>query len=175
MIEIEEQIKKGLANSQKEKTFIDKILAKDDVDQMRLLIRKDRLTREDLLDILFLMTSTESKLLNYNDWERYIVLKFFVWIREFCKIAEQLYDYQEEMFKETNEDKEIKLQFDNNLRLVEHMIKFLIDLYLNIGHTTLSKDGMLILEIIRNKYELKYDYQGLHSTNPKEERKGLIT
>lgn len=161
---IEEQIARGLGARNAEKTFIDKILAKEDNDKLRILIKKDRLTRQDLLEILFLMTSTEAKLLNLKEWDRYIILKFFVWIREFCKVAEQLYDYQEKI---QTDDKEIITQFDNNLKLAEHMIKFLIDLYLNITHTTLSLNGALIFEIIRNKYELTYSYNGLHGEAPK--------
>lgn len=159
----EQNLQKGLFASPGEKTFVDKVLAKDDIDKIRVLIKKTRLDRTDLLEILYLLSSSESKLLNYGEWDRYVILKFFVWIREFVKICEQLYDYQEDL-----EDKKIKLSkrteqmFDNNMRLMEHNIKFLVDLYLNIGRTSLSIGATGLLEILKNKYEISYPQQQIN-------------
>lgn len=166
----------------KDKSFLDKLLAKEDVDRLRELTKKPKLCREDLLELLYLLTSTESKLLNLGEWDRYIMLKFFVWIREFIKIAELLYDYQDDLkrkehlcntCKKYNDDVKNKctcITFTpsaqltprckqllyNNERLIEHNAKFLIDLYLNIGRTTLSLGGTGFLETLKNKYELVY-------------------
>lgn len=80
-----------------EKTYVDKILAKEDIQAIRELIKKSKLTRSELLELLYLISATESKLVNYSAWDRYVVLKFFVWIREFIKAAELLYDYQDDL------------------------------------------------------------------------------
>ena len=62
-----------------EKTYIDKLLSKDSVEQIKNLIKKDKLTRQDLLELLYLLSSPEIKLLNYSSWERYVMSKYFVW------------------------------------------------------------------------------------------------
>jgi len=154
----EQQLSKGMFNSDKEKTFIDKLLAKEDVNRIRELIRKSRLNREDLLEVLYLISGNEAKLLNYSEWDRYVVLKFFVWIREFIKAAELLFDYIDHL-EDLDEpvDKDMEQLLDNCQRLIEHNAKFLIDLYLNIGRTSLSIGATGIMEMLKNRYELYYD------------------
>lgn len=153
----EQQLSNALFGQQSEKTFIDKILARQDVDALRELIKKPKLTRADLLEILYLLSGAEAKLLNYGEWDRYVILKFFVWIREFIKVAELLYDYQEELEKKNPELSErTRRLLDNNERLIEHNAKFLIDLYLNIGRTSLSIGATGMMELLKNKYEVVY-------------------
>ena len=115
---IESQISKSMFSKEREKSFIDKILAKDNIESIRTLIKKKELVREDLLEILYLLGSEEIKLLNFSEWERHIVLKLFVWIREFCKAAEILYDYEDSLKKDPSKlEKETQELFNNNKRM----------------------------------------------------------
>lgn len=187
---LEQNLQNSLFSPQSEKTYIDKILARKEVDEIRTLIKKPKLKREELLEILYLISGTESKLFNFGEWDRYVILKFFVWIREFIKIAELLYDAQDELDKKedtcmscklaikdikkegltkctcddqipsTSLSKRTRRLFDNNERLIEHNAKFLIDLYLNIGRTSLSIGATGLLELLKNKYEVVYPNQG---------------
>ena len=97
MPNFEEELQKGFFSHNNEKSFIDKLLAKEESNRIRELIRKEKLGRSDLLELLYLLSGTEAKLLNYGPWDRYVILKFFVWIREFTKIAEMLYDYKDDL------------------------------------------------------------------------------
>lgn len=154
---IENSINKALFSQNSEKTFIDKILARQDVERVRDLIKKDELNRQDLMEILNMLSSVETKLLNYGEWDRYIMAKYFVWIRDFVKTAEQLYDYEADLEKEKYDlDKETKQLFNNAKRNISHNIKFLVDLYFNLARTTLSLGGTGILELLKNKYEIFY-------------------
>lgn len=198
MENFEQQIQKAMFSPTSEKTFIDKILARSDVDAIRKIISKPRLKREELLELLYMLGGVESKLYNYSEWDRYIILKFFVWIREFVKIAELLYDYQDELRKKENtcvtckkfiklgeeekdQDKKCKCDppvaeqvltdrtkrlLENNERLIEHNIKFLVDLFLNIGRTTLSIGATGFMELLKNRFEVDYrTSQNLTQTN----------
>ena len=195
----EEQVGANLFKGSVEKSFVDKILAKEDADALRQLIKKPRLTRKDLLEILYLLSGNESKLVNYTEWDRYIVLKYFVWIREFVKITEMMFDYWERLkitklpkslqaeankndgWVETNaveeckdlnnEDKQTWIMLDNNQRLMEHNVKFLIDLYMNIARTSLSVGATGFLEILTSKYEMTYP-NGMPGQIAPEEKKG---
>lgn len=183
----EKKIQESLFNPQTEKTYIDKVLARQDVEAIRALVKKPKLVREEVLEILYLLTSVESKLLNFSEWDRYVQLKFFVWIREHAKIFEQLYDYQDDLRRKTHtcaschniqkehreSEKEeyceckkfipsivlskrtLQLLY-NNERMIEHNTKFLVDLYLNIGRTSLSLGATGIMELLKQKYELAY-------------------
>lgn len=207
---IEQELARAIFNNPQEKTFIDKIFAKDDVTSVRELIKKPRLTREQLLELLYLLSANETKLLNYSAWDRYIALKFFVWIREFIKVAELLYDYKDYLLFQENICKECKgyiekepiltyawstkkidkcvcekprRQFltdrtkkylENCERLIEHNAKFLIDLYFNIGRTTLSLGATGFIETLKNKYEISYPQMSNVNTPIENERKGIF-
>jgi len=178
----EQNLQKGMFQGTSEKTFIDKILAREDVNAIKILIKKNNLTREELLEILYLVVGTESKLLNYGEWDRYVILKFFIWLREFVKVTEILFDYIDYIERKSNECQKChklvkgvkdackckeprilfhvqhrtKVLIGNIMRMMEHNVKFLIDLYLNIGRTSLSVGATGMLEILKNKYEVDY-------------------
>lgn len=176
----EQEIQNKLFSHNSEKTFIDKILAKDDVDKIRKIIKKSVLCREDILEILYLLTGVESKLVNYGHQDRYIILKYFVWLREFVKIAEGLYDYESDLKRraEDNEyhlSKETEKLLENCRRIIEHNIKFLVDLYLNIARTTLSLGGTGLLEILKNKFEFSYPNQNdINTPRPENQNKKMF-
>lgn len=160
----EQELQKGLGTKERERSFIDKVLAKEDVNAIRELIKKKELKREELLEILYLISATESKLVNYSEWDRYVILKFFVWIREFIKIAEILYDYEDHI-KSDNKilTDRAKRLLKNNSLLIQHNAKFLIDLYLNISRTSMSVGASGFIELLKNKYEVVYPNQPLAS------------
>jgi hypothetical protein len=201
MSEFESEIAKKMFSNTTEKTFIDKVLSKEDGERIRDLIKKPHLNRSEILEILYMLGSQESKLMNYSDNDRYVILKFFVWIREFVKITELLFDFRDDlmikdstcsvckkMFKEwvdTNdkckcsEPKPLssltprarKLLF-NVERHIEHITKFLVDLYLTICRTTMSLGATAFMELTRNKYELQY--RGDISQRPVEDKRGWL-
>ncbi len=158
---VEQNMNNSLFKGTNEKTFIDKILAKDDVNAVRELIKKPELDRQDMLDILYLLSSTESKLLNYSEWDRYVLLKFFVWIREFVKVSELVFDYADDLENDKLNNHiilsdETKRIFENTKRLLSHNVKFLVDLYFNIARTTLSLGATGFSEVLKQKFEIFY-------------------
>lgn len=153
-----------------EKTFLDKILSRKDAERIRDLMRKTPLQREDLLELLNLLSGVEAKLVNLDEWGRYVTLKYFVWIREFIKINMMLFDYKDE--SEKNQvlrlnDRSRRL-LDNNIRLMEHNTKFLIDLYLNINRSTLSLGGSAFFETLKNKFEIGYNQPAATPVNKQD-------
>ena len=201
MADFEQILQNAVFANKGEKTFIDKLLAKEEAGRVKDLISKNNLTRQDLLELLYLLSGTESKLLNYGAWDRYIILKYFVWIRQFIKIAENLFDYQDDILRKTStcltckkllmnfekEKKECtckkpnpmtvltprtkKLLF-NTQRNLEHAAKFNIDLYFNIARTTLSLGATAFMEMLKNKFELSYP-QGQPVNTPIQQQAGV--
>lgn len=92
---IEESLQQQLFAQSVEKSSVDKLLGKEEIEKVRLLVKKDKLTRKDLKDVLYLINSAEAKLYNLSAWERYIVTKYYVWVREFFKLAEMQFDFIE--------------------------------------------------------------------------------
>jgi len=175
----EDNVKNSLFTEQSEKTFIDKVLARDDVNRIRELVKKPSLVRSDLLELLYLLAGTESKLVNFSEWDRYVTLKFYVWIREFIKIAELLFDYHDDLQEKQKKgiivlnERSIRL-LKNCQRLIEHNAKFLIDLYLNINRTTLSIGATGMLELLKNKYEVIYPYGNPATQQPPQDQKNIL-
>lgn len=183
MSSFENALESSFFKGPSEKTFIDKLLGREDVESVRKIISKKQLSREDMMSLLNLLSSNESKLWNYGEWDRYIMAKFFVWIREFVAVAENLYDYKDDLEKKANLckfcskvkeeckclefkpqfklNKETEQIFFNVSRLLEHNVKFLVDLYFNLSRTTLSLGAVGLLELLKNKYEVVYPEKGM--------------
>lgn len=140
-----------------EKSSIDKLLSKDDIQRVKELVMKEKLSRSEMLELLNMCLSSESKLVNLSSRDRYIILKYFVWLREFFKVIELLYDYKDYL-----DDNNVKLSsagdriFKNVEQMFQHLAKFNVDLYLNIIRTTLSLEGKAFDSILNNKYEFVY-------------------
>lgn len=157
----EEAVARNMDFSNREKTFSDKVFARDEVEKIKDLMRKDSLSRQDLNELLYLMSSTESKLLNLGEWDRYVMAKYYVWVREFFKQLEILFDYIEDIEKK-EKNGEITLKpttrklLYNNRKLAEHNLKFLIDFYFQIMRTSLSLGGQLVSDLLGQKFEFQY-------------------
>lgn len=154
----EETLQSNIFSANHEKSFTDKLLGKEDIKTLRDIMKKDDMSRSEMMDILSLLVSSEAKLVNYGEHDRYIILKYFVWLRDFAKINEMLFDYEADINKRL--DNEVspatKDMFENNKRLMIHMFKFLVDLYLNIARTSLSTGATGFMELLSNKYEFAY-------------------
>lgn len=170
----EHVLSQRMFNSNSEKSFMDKLFSKEDALRIRQLMRKDPLAREDLLELLNLLGGVEAKLVNLSEWDRYVSLKFFVWVREFIKINMFLFDYEQSLARNPGKKRShtVDLFLENNKRLMEHNTKFLIDLYLALNRTTLSLGGTGFLESLKTKFELAYAQpQGVHQP----EQKGILS
>jgi hypothetical protein len=181
---MEQQLEQNFFKSNQEKTYIDKLIDKNDIEKIKELVKKEKLTRSELLELMYMCLGAESKLVNYSEWDRYVILKFFVWIREFIKIAELMFDVkeyfekQEKIYNATGGKDGFKMSeraetmLNSNQRLIEHNAKFLVDLYLNIARTTLSVSGKGFFELLKAKFEISYPQQAGANLNP--EKQGLL-
>jgi len=158
---VEQALQNNLFSYTSEKTYVDKLLSRHEVERLKELVRQPKLNRSDILELLYMCLSTEAKLVRYSEWDRYIILKFFVWIREFVKIAELMYDYKDELERKEKIKgilitERTRILLNSNERMMEHNAKFLVDLYLNIARTSLSVGGTAFGELLKNKFEMSY-------------------
>lgn len=155
---VEAEIQKNMFSKNHEKTFIDKLLSRKEIEEIKKLVKKPNLNRSELLELLYLIGATEQKLVNYDEWNRYVILKFFVWLRDFISVCELWFDVKDQL--DDNQDIVLSDQenelLERDRQLLEHNAKFLVDLYLNIGRTSLSINATGFFELMRNKYEISY-------------------
>jgi len=141
-------------------TNVDKILQDSSVKSLEFLLRKETLTREDINEILSLMVSNEIKTVNLSGYDRWLIGKFYAWIREFSVLADSIFDALDE------EGKRIKyLQpkikgkdgskyiYDYNVSVetldllersknqIQHSFKYMVNVYLYLSRSTLSVQG----------------------------------
>ncbi|QGH73142.1 MAG: hypothetical protein [Siphoviridae sp. ctjeG17] len=170
---VEQALQNNLFSYTSEKTYVDKLLSRHEVERLKELVRQPQLNRSDILELLYMCLSTEAKLVKYTEWDRYVILKFFVWIREFIKIAELMYDYKEELEKKEKEHgiqitERTRRILSNNERMMEHNAKFLVDLYLNIARTSLSVNGSAFSDILKNRFEISYPHGTPYGNNQQQ-------
>jgi len=192
-----QNLSKALFTGEAEISFVDKILGRKDAEKLHILMEKEPLTKSDIESILFLMTSIDQKILNYNAWDRYVVVKLFPWVKDYstaCKTW-MLYEEQfndgkfDEDFTQTVEttgkdksgkqitiEKKEVLEETKNLigeaaKYMQHNFKFLVSVFLLISNTTLSLDGAAFETLTTSKFE--YSYPSIPMPQP-QQRNSLI-
>jgi hypothetical protein len=175
-----------------EKSFIDKVLDRKDSERLRDLMMKPELTRTELLELLYIIVSINTKLVNFSDWDRYLLGKFLAWIRDFCTLHESLLDYMEsinqmdadyakELVTATGDRKkivteelrlmqDIKRSLEQVRRYDSHNLKFLTDIYLYLSNSTLSIGATAFDTLSKNRYEYTYPGQGYAPASPPTKR-----
>jgi len=162
-----------------EKTFIDKVLDRKDSERLRDLMMREELNRSELLELLYNIVSINTKLVNYSDWDRYLLGKFLAWIRDFCTLHECLLDYIEDYKKYASEDEKKGDDHDSIMRALKqirsyesHNLKFLIDVYLYLSNSTLSISAVAFDTLSKARFEYSYPQRGYQPQMA--ERKALI-
>jgi hypothetical protein len=174
----EQDVGSMIYKTDEEKTFIDKVLDRKDSERLRQLMLEEELDRSELLELLYIIVSINTKLVNFTDWDRYLLGKFLAWIRDFTTLHEALLDYIEEYenLPENHErKKEIKQILDTLYSIrkhASHNLKFLVDIYLYLSNSTLSISGAAFDTLSKSRFE--YSYPQRQYTPVQPNRKGLL-
>jgi len=150
-----ESLNRYIFSQSAERTWIDKILDRNDVERIRDLMKKEDWTREDLLEVLYLLAGNELKLVNYGDWDRYLLGKYYAWIRDFVGIAEKIYDYLDDL-KDEEIDDETRKMLENTKKQILHVVKFNIDVYFYLMRSTLSLGASAFDTLTKSRFEYAY-------------------
>jgi len=92
---IEDQIENSMIYGGGDKSYIDKVLGHKYFDEIKNLMKKSPLNREDLNELLSLLSSPELKMVNFDMQERHAVLLYYSWLREFVSLLQSFYDYKD--------------------------------------------------------------------------------
>lgn len=158
-----------LAAQNENRTFIDKLLAKDDVFRMRELHKQNQLGQNDIMEMLQLMAGNESKLLNFDENERYIFGRYFIRIREGFSIDEKLWNLYDEL-KTFCDDPEVLGVWEENLKLVNNTGKFFVDNFQWLSRSGMSISGIGFEKILKHKFEVAYS----NLPEKPSEKRGLL-
>lgn len=154
---LENAMANNLFSQNQERTFIDKVLAKNEIEEIKELMEKETLDRKDLGRLTYLIGAVEIKLVNLGEWERYILGKYFAWLRDFISTLEMEYDYYDKIA--TNEievNEETKRMATNAHNLLIHNTKASIDLFFYLARSTLSLGNTAFDTLTTSRFEYAY-------------------
>lgn len=159
-----------------EKSFIDKVLGRKEVEELKAIMAKDTLNRSDLNTLLYLLSSVEVKLVNFGEWDRYLLGKFYAWIRDFVATLEILFDYMEmiDQGKAVGVNEPTKQMLKNIQYKQSHNVKFLADVFLYLARSTLSYKAMGFDTLTSQRFEYSYPNQHATSMAPEAQNKGFL-
>jgi hypothetical protein len=163
-----------------EKTFIDKILGRQDSNRLQQLMQSQEIDREDIAELTFLIASINSKLVNFNDWDRYLLGKFYAWIDDFGTLCQEIINYETDCNNKNvgliREDvgEQLKFILDRVKKHNLHNYKFLVGVFLYLSNSTLSISGVGFDTLTTSKFEYSYPYEGL-SMAPQPEQKSVFS
>lgn len=165
-LSLEQQLSDQIYQSTSDRSSIDKVLARTDAEEIKNIMAKETLTRKEISLLLYLMVSNELKLLNFSEQDRYLSGKFYVWVRQFAQLTEQIYDYSTKV--ESMSEKELNMAgIDKDVfemlkqirdRFV-HMVKFLADIYLYLNRSTMSYEASGFNTLTTQRTEMIYPQQ----------------
>jgi len=119
-----QNLNRTLFQGESEKSLVDKLLGRQDADKLHSLMQKEPLTRSDLEEILFLMTSIDQKIVNYNEWDRYVIVKLFPWVKDYSTICKTWMLY-EEQYDKGEFDKDFTIIKENQIDVTDEKTKLL--------------------------------------------------
>jgi hypothetical protein len=139
---LNQQLTNKMFNKVIEKDSIDKFFGLRDSERIKDLMQKEDLSRSEVLELMYLMTATESKLYNFDEYERIVVLKYYVWVRWYSEIYEHFTD----SLRSIENTKLATAKSRQLVRIIDkkyqHGAKFFVDLFFAICRTSLSLEAV---------------------------------
>lgn len=140
-----------------EKTRYDKLLAQSEMQRLRELVSEEKLTINGINEILNILVSTETKLTNFNDNDRYVLGKYLIWISEYGKRYAKAIRAQEQFQKMwgtmSRRHKELRKQIEIDY---SESFKQAVHTYCFLGRSPLSIGGSLIKTMTVDRSEMEY-------------------
>jgi hypothetical protein len=153
----EDNLARGVFNPDQEKNKLEKILTEKDIIRLRELISNETLNTLQVSEIMNILVSTELKLTNFGDRDRYILGKYLIWYHEYGKRymkalrAKELYSSVLTTLPAQTQNlrQEIEKEYTETFRTATHIYCFLVRSPLSIG-------SGLIKQLTTQKQDINY-------------------
>ena len=164
-------LRNNLGSVSQERTYIDKLLAKEDVKEMSTeLLAKKIFERKDVNKLQYLLNSSELKLGNLGETQRYVHNKYYCWIEEAMSIYCMYIDYMEsDAYKKMSEEE--KKIYEDLLGILTGVLKQFAFLYMHLARSSLSLGGWAIGKMLENKMEYIYDQKLVQSVGEPQRKR----
>lgn len=144
-----------------ERTVIDKLFARDDIEKVRELLKKENLKRVEWQELEHYLTSLEPKLQNLEPDLMYKLSKFMVTVSSAVSLSGYFADCAGLIEKELEKGKLISLKARNHFKIVRARVdrstKLLYSVFTYSGRVTLSNKALAFKEFTRAQWEQQYN------------------
>ena len=152
-----------------EKTKYDKLLAQSEMQRLRELVSKELFDINDISEIMNILVSTEVKLTNFNENDRYILGKYLIWVTEYAKrysTAIRAKDqYQKIWVTLSKRHKETRIEIE---KLYAETFKQAVHCYCFLARSPLSIGGSLVKTMTTDRSEMEYKGMPVPQAQPKQ-------
>jgi len=160
----EQQLSQAVYAPGSTKAYSDKLLAQDEVNEIKDLIQKDYLNESDLRRLGYLLSGNEMKLVYFNPKERYLICKYLTWIHKAMTIQQtRLRNMQ--ILREGGASPTAQVAISQAYKIMDEDIKKMIGIYLALTRSSLSINGKAFVDLSTNRSETVYNYNQLPGFN----------
>lgn len=167
----EQGIERTMYNAEYERTRYDKLLTREEIMRLREILKKEQLTTDDISEVLNIAVSTEVKLTRLNDWDRYLLGKYLIWLGEYGKRYSKALRAKEYYAKNwsilTNRTKEMRNEIEKDYG---GQFKQCAHAYFYLARSPLSIEGGMVDALTTDQKDIRYS--GLPSNTPNMPQQG---
>lgn len=139
------------------KAYSDKLLAQDEVNEMKDLIQKDYLSAADLRRLGYLLSGNELKLVYFDKKERYLICKYLTWLHK-AITTQQTRLRNINILRQQGASKTGQLAIMQAYNIMDEDIKKMIGVFLALTRSSLSLNGKAFVDLSTNRSETVYNY-----------------
>jgi len=170
------QMGQGLYAPVHEKTFADKLMAKDTIARITELMQKTNISHDEFNELIHSSMTDELKLFNFGEDERYVAGKVQIWIQPFANICNELYYYEQSLKTNKMElSPESRKLLERSRKQMETYAKTMLNIYFFVGRSSLSMRAMLIGDLTKQKLEYYYGEMNNPILPQNREKKGFLS
>lgn len=144
-----------------ERNYSDKVLGKEEINKLELLVQKDILTAQDLRQMSYLLNAMEIKLVNFSDKTRYYCGKYTIWINSAFSIAIEMLQNMDMIEKGQHYSDLTKTSFTQSYIRMDKKIKEMVGIYLYFIRSSLSLGSNAFEALTTNRIDQQYHAYGL--------------
>lgn len=154
-----------------EKSLLDKLFAKEDIQRITAIHKKANPSREEMQELLQLLTGIESKLLNFDEDYPHILGRYFVRIRETFAHYETMEEFYSQIKPLLTEERTKEL-FEAMIYKLKSTCLIYSSNFQWIERATMSIEGAGFFNALTNRFE--FSYPNLQQQPPVSEKKGML-
>lgn len=167
---IEQIVGDQMRNSSIEKSVLDKLFAKEEINKITEIHKKTNPTRQDMQELKQLLTGMESKLLNFDEDYPHILGRYLVRIIETFSFYESMEEFYARVKPHLTEERTIEL-FESMIYKLKATCLTYSSNFQWIERSTMSVEGAGFYNALTNKFELSYPQMG---QAPQVENRGIL-